>query len=95
MKKYFIYILCSERNGTLYIGVTNNLARRMYEHQQLLVPGFTQKYNIKKLVHVEQYSTAYQAISREKKLKDWNRSWKIKLIEENNIEWKDLSEYLL
>lgn len=54
MKKYFVYILCSEKNGTLYIGVTNNLARRMYEHQQFLIPGFTQKYHVKTLVHVEQ-----------------------------------------
>lgn len=95
MKKYYVYVLSSGKNGTLYVGVTSNLARRMFEHQQDLIPGFTQKYNVKMLVHVEQYSTMYQAITREKKLKEWNRSWKIQLIEQNNLEWNDLSQNLL
>lgn len=95
MKKYCIYILCSSKNGTLYVGVTSNLARRMYEHQQILISGFTQKYNVKILVHVEQYSTMYQAIVREKNLKEWNRQWKIDLIEKTNFDWEDLSKHLL
>lgn len=95
MKKYYVYILCSKKNGTLYVGVTNNIVRRMYEHQQCLVPGFTQTYKISILVHVEQYSTMYQAIVREKRLKEWKRSWKIQLIEKNNFEWEDLTKELL
>lgn len=94
MKRCWVYILCSQKNGTLYVGVTSNIARRLHEHQQYLVPGFTKKYKVRMLVHVEEYSTMYDAISREKQLKDWNRAWKIELIEKNNFEWEDLSKYL-
>ena len=90
MKEYYVYILASKRNGTLYIGVTNDLRRRIYEHKQKMVDGFTKKYNIDKLVYYEQTNSAYDAIQREKQLKKWNRDWKIKLIEKNNPYWKDL-----
>jgi putative endonuclease len=95
MKQYCIYILSSQKNGTLYIGVTSNLARRIYEHQHYLIPGFTHKYKVNILIHVEQYATMLQAIKREKQLKQWLRVWKIKLIEENNPEWKDLANSFL
>lgn len=89
-KSYYIYILASKKNGTLYIGVTNNLARRIYEHKNFLVPGFTSRYYIDKLVYFEEYSDAYQAIAREKQLKGWNRAKKISLIISVNLEWQDL-----
>ena len=92
---YYVYILCSQRNGTLYIGVTNDLTRRIYEHKTKMVKGFTEKYGVDKLVYVEIYEDVNNAIHREKCLKKWNRSWKIRLIEETNPEWKDLSECLL
>jgi putative endonuclease len=95
MKNYWVYILASQKNGTLYIGVTNNLARRVHEHQQYLVPGFTKTYRISILVHAEVFETISAAIKREKQLKDWNRSWKIQLIEQNNFEWNDLYTTLL
>jgi putative endonuclease len=95
MKRHFVYILCSEKNGTLYVGVTHNLAQRVYQHQKKTVPGFSSKYDVCKLVYVEQYSLMMQAVAREKKLKKWNRQWKINLIEKNNPEWKDLSQYLM
>ncbi len=95
MKRYCTYILCSQKNGTLYIGVTSNIARRVYEHQQYLISGFTKKYKVRILVHVEEYPTMIQAIRREKQLKRWSRVWKIQLIEEKNPTWSDLSKYLL
>ncbi|MBX7045064.1 MAG: GIY-YIG nuclease family protein [Ignavibacteria bacterium] len=90
MKYYYVYILASKRNGTLYIGVTNNLLRRVKEHKDKIVKGFTEKYNIDKLVYYEQTENVYSAISREKVLKWWKRDWKIKIIEEMNPNWKDL-----
>ena len=90
MKKYFVYILASKRNGTLYIGVTNNLIRRVYEHRNNLVSGFTKRYSIHRLVYYEQYDDVVTAIQREKRLKKWNRQWKIELIEKDNPEWIDL-----
>ena len=87
---YFVYILASKRNGTLYIGVTNNLIKRIYEHKQKQVEGFTKKYNINKLIYFEEYNSPEEAIAREKRLKKWNRSWKLKLIEGKNPNWKDL-----
>ena len=87
---YFVYILASKRNGTLYIGITNNLIKRIYEHKQKQVEGFTKKYNINKLVYFEEYNSPKEAIAREKRLKKWNRSWKLKLIEGKNPNWKDL-----
>lgn len=95
MKKYWIYILASKKNGTLYIGVTSNLSRRIYEHKENLIPEFTKKYNINQLVYAEQHATMMQAVTREKQLKHWNRDWKIKLIENNNPAWHDLSYQLL
>ena len=88
---YYVYILASQRNGTLYIGVTNDLARRVYEHKNSLIEGFTKKYNVKTLVYYEMTDDIGVAINREKCLKKWNRKWKLNLIESQNPEWKDLS----
>lgn len=91
MKKYFyVYILASRKNGTLYIGVTNNLIRRVYEHKNELSEGFTKKYKVHTLVYFNICEDIEQAITREKQLKKWNRKWKIKLFEENNPSWEDL-----
>lgn len=87
---YYVYILASKRNGTLYTGITSDLIKRMYEHQNGLIKGFTQKYNVKNLVYYEVHGDVNYAIKREKNIKDWKRDWKIKLIEENNPEWVDL-----
>ncbi len=87
-----LYIIASRRDGAIYIGVTNDLVRRVYEHRIKAVPGFTSKYNITQLVWFEICDDPISAISREKKLKKWKRSWKIKLIEAENPEWKDLYE---
>lgn len=89
---YYIYILASKKNGTLYIGVTNNLERRMYEHKNGLIKGFTKKYNIKNLVYYEETDDVSIAITREKQLKKWEREWKLKLIEKENPGWEDLSK---
>ncbi len=91
-KIYYVYILASKRNGTLYIGVTNNLERRMYQHKNRLLDGFAKKYNVNKLVHFETTNDIKFAIQREKQLKKWYRKWKIELIEKENPEWKDLAE---
>lgn len=90
MRQYYVYILASKRNGTLYIGVTNDIVRRVYEHKEGLIEGFTKKYNIKMLVHVEETDDISVAITREKNLKKWKRSWKIQLIEKDNPQWEDL-----
>ena len=90
MKNSYVYILASKRNGTLYIGVTNDLIKRIYEHKNSLVRGFTEKYKVHKLVYYEEHSDIYEAIEREKQMKKWNRKWKINLIEEFNPEWEDL-----
>ncbi len=84
-KNYYIYILTNERNGTLYIGVTNNLVRRLYEHQNGLVDGFTKKYKVKMLVYFESTEDVISAIAREKAMKKWSRSWKISLIQSVNL----------
>ncbi|MBU1177315.1 MAG: GIY-YIG nuclease family protein [Patescibacteria group bacterium] len=89
-KNYFVYILANKRNGTLYIGVTDDLIERVYEHKNNLIDGFTKKYNIHKLVYYEITNNVNSAISREKQLKKWNRKWKLELIEKENPEWKDL-----
>ena len=91
----YVYMLASQRNGTLYIGVTSGLQRRIDEHKQHTVAGFTQKYSIGNLVWYEQHDSIETAIAREKQLKKWNRAWKLWLIEEDNPEWKDLAEELL
>ena len=87
---YYVYILASRIGGTLYIGVTNDLVRRVFEHKAKFVSGFTKKYNVVKLVYYEQYDSIENAIQREKRLKKWNRQWKIRLIEERNPNWDDL-----
>src|SRR5256885_16802772 len=90
MKSYYIYIAVSKRNGTLYIGVTNNLIRRIYEHKKKIFKGFTSAYNVDKLVYFEETNDVTVAIDREKDLKKWKRKWKMELIEENNPRWNDL-----
>jgi putative endonuclease len=93
MGLYYVYILASARNGTLYIGVTNNLQKRVSEHRSGLMDGFTEKYKVHKLVYYESTSGIESAIRREKQLKEWHRQWKMTLIESKNPEWKDLAEY--
>lgn len=93
--QYFIYILASKKNGTLYIGVTSDLIKRIYEHKNDLVKGFTQKYTIHKLVYFEATESIESAIMREKQLKTWNRAWKINLIEKSNPGWNDLYSDLI
>jgi len=90
MKTYYVYII-SNHSKTLYIGVTNNLERRMYEHKNKLVNGFSKKYNLNKLVYFEQSQSIANTITREKQLKNWHREWKINLIESMNPKWEDLS----
>ena len=82
----FVYILASKRNGTLYVGVTNNLARRLSEHQAKLVPGFTRKYHVDRLVYFEAFDSVIEARSREHSLKRWRRAWKVALIEKLNVD---------
>ena len=89
-RSYWVYILASRLGGTLYIGVTNNLMRRVYEHRSKTVPGFTKKYGVSRLVYYEQFGDVEFAIRREKRLKKWPRTWKIRLIEEANPDWHDL-----
>ena len=93
MRTYFVYILAS-RSRTLYVGVTNDLARRVDEHQQGLTAGFTSKYRVTRLVYFEQFVDIRDAIAREKELKGWRRSRKVRLIEESNVTWDDLSSHL-
>ena len=94
MKTYYVYILASKRNGTLYIGVTNNLQRRVYEHKQNLIKGFTNKYSVHHLVYYESTSDIKAALQREKQIKKWERGWKMELIEKDNPSWQDLYEIL-
>lgn len=85
-----VYILCSRRNGTLYVGVTARLLARVWQHKQHLVQGFTESYRVDRLVWYELHETMLSAIAREKSLKNWNRAWKIRLIEQANPHWRDL-----
>ncbi|MFH0905442.1 MAG: GIY-YIG nuclease family protein [bacterium] len=91
----YVYILASNKNGTLYVGVTADLAKRIYEHKSKLVPGFPERYNATSLVYYEIFDDIENAILREKHIKKWNREWKIKLIEQNNSQWKDLYQEIL
>ena len=91
---YHVYILASERNGTLYIGVTGNLAPRIWQHRNGVVEGFTKRYHIDRLVHVEPFTDVNEAIVREKALKKWRRAWKLELIERDNPQWLDLFEVI-
>ena len=88
--QYYVYILASNENGTLYIGVTSNLVKRIYEHKNELAEGFTKQYSVHNLVYFEITESVESAIAREKQLKKWNRAWKIRLIEKTNPEWRDL-----
>jgi len=90
--QYYVYILASKIRGTLYIGMTNDLQRRVYEHKTGIKKGFTQKYGVNKLIYFETFQNVNEAIDREKNMKKWKRAWKIKLIEENNKRWDDLSK---
>ena len=94
MREFYVYILTNKRNGTLYIGVTNNLQRRVYEHKNNLKKGFTKKHQLHHLVYFESTEDIRSALQREKQLKKWERGWKIELIEKNNPQWKDLYETL-
>jgi putative endonuclease len=89
---YYVYILASRRDGAIYVGITNDLVRRVYEHRTKAVPGFTSKYNITRLVWFEIYEDPGSAISREKELKEWKSGWKIQLIEAQSPKWEDLYE---
>ncbi len=90
-KLFYVYILASAKNGTLYVGVTSNLLQRVWQHKEGLADGFTKKYDVKTLVWYEQHEEAIAAITREKQLKKWNRAWKIALTERENGAWRDLS----
>ena len=90
-----VYILASRKNGTLYIGVTNNLVKRVWEHKHKWVDSFSSKYNVNHLVYFETYDSMYDAISREKQLKNWKRQWKIELIETTNPNWDDLTTQII
>jgi len=91
---YYVYILASKRNGTLYIGVTNDLARRLGEHRDGVVPGLTKRYGVTRLVYYKIFDDIHAAIHRETQMKKYEREWKLNLIQQNNEEWKDLAESL-
>ena len=91
MKEYYVYILSNITNTTLYVGMTNDLKRRLYEHQNKLLPGFTEKYHVNKLVYYEKTTDVNAAIQKEKNIKKWNRDWKLELIKKSNPMFKDLS----
>ena len=86
---FYVYLLASERNGTLYLGVTRDLIRRTYQHRTKATPGFTSRYDVQRLVWFETYDDPTAAISREKEIKKWRRAWKLRLIEESNPQWRD------
>ena len=91
-KQYYVYILASHKNGTLYVGVSSDLVRRIWEHKNKAVKGFTSKYGVDRLVYYEIFDDTENAIKREKRLKEYKRQWKIDLIEKKNLEWEDLYE---
>lgn len=93
-KQYYVYILASQKYGTIYTGVTSNLIGRLYQHKEGLIDGFTKKYQVNQLVYYEVHQDVYAAIMREKQIKKWNRQWKINLIEQNNPHWIDLAATL-
>ncbi len=95
MKQYYVYILASKKNGTLYIGVTGDLVKRVYEHKQNEVEGFTKQYHVHNLVYYEIHKDVNEALLREKQMKKWNRQWKINLIEKNNPQWVDLYKEII
>ena len=91
-RQYYVYILTNQNDNVLYIGVTNNLERRIFQHKNKLVEGFTKRYNLSKLIYYEATSDIQGALKREKQLKNWHREWKMNLISRFNPDWKDLSE---
>ncbi|MCW8910002.1 MAG: GIY-YIG nuclease family protein [Gammaproteobacteria bacterium] len=93
-KQPAVYILASKRNGTLYVGVTSQLVKRLWQHKNKVIEGFSSKYNVNQMVYYEMHGSMYEAITREKQLKKWKRDWKIRLIEEFNPDWKDLFQNL-
>jgi putative endonuclease len=93
--RFFVYILASRRNGTLYVGVTNDLSRRMMQHRAKAVPGFTRRYGVDKLMYFEEYESILEARAREHSVKRWRRAWKIALIEKLNPQWRDLADELV
>jgi len=95
MRDYFVYMLASRRNGTLYVGVTSDLARRTDQHRNKVVPGFTKRYDVNLLVWYESFGDINDAIAREKQIKGWNRAWKVRLIEKENSGWNDLAANLI
>lgn len=95
MKAGFVYIMANRKNGTIYIGVTSDLIGRVYQHREGLVPGFTKRYGCKLLVWYEAHDDLQDASLRELRLKDWKRAWKVRLIEEHNLEWDDLYPTLI
>ena len=90
MADYYVYILTNKPRGTLYVGVTNDLVRRVYEHREGAVPGFTTRHGLKQLVYFERYDTPTLAIQREKNIKHWSRAWKLELVNSSNPQWRDL-----
>ena len=95
MKQPAVYILANKRNGTLYTGITSDLIKRVWQHKNNVIEGFTKKYHIKNLVYFETHKSAEEAIKREKRIKKWNRSWKLRLIEEQNPNWDDLYQKIV
>ena len=93
-KRFFVYVLSNQRRGVLYVGVTNDLIRRLSEHKDKLVPGFTKAYGVVLLVYYEEYSSILEARAREATLKRWRRAWKIKLVDKFNPNWRDLTDEL-
>ncbi len=93
--QYYVYLLASQRNGTLYIGVTANLAKRVWEHKNDLADGFTKKYRVHELVWYEAHQDIHAAIAREKTMKAWKRAWKLQLIEAENPDWRDLYDEII
>jgi putative endonuclease len=92
--RYFVYMLASARNGTLYVGVTGNLAGRVSEHREEILDGFTKQYSVHTLVWFEEFADVYEAILREKRIKKWRRAWKLELIEKTNPKWTDLFDFI-
>jgi len=90
MRQYYVYILANHKCGTLYVGITNDLIRRVYEHKNGKIQGFTKRYNINQLVYFEDTTDVTEAITREKQIKKWKRAWKIELVEKDNPQWRDL-----
>ena len=94
-KQFYVYILASKSNGTLYTGVTSDLIKRVWQHKHHMVEGFTKKYRVKKLVYYEVHDNTESAITREKQIKKWRRKWKLRLIEEKNPQWTDLYDEIV